>query len=766
MTCWLRKRNLLPALVFALAAGAGAWLVLLGAAAREGERMLIQQQLLSNVAAEIERRLSYTLTATYVLAQEVIRAGGRFDDFDAFARSTLEQLGGIANVQLAPDGVITDIHPLAGNEAALGHDILRDDRRSAEAHAAIATRALTLAGPFELVQGGVAVIGRNPVFLPDEGPDAGPDDGVGDGVGDGPREGRGEDRFWGFTSALIMLDDLLAGSGVEELAGKGYGYRLGRFDPALDRYLVFASAGKIDERSLAYADVVVPSGAWTLAIGPARAAGGIRTGAELALALLAAALLALFCRRVVDEPEQLRRRVAEQTRALDALAYTDSLTGLPNRNRFLGALETALARARRDGRPIALMLLDLDRFKHVNDVLGHDVGDRLLVEAGRRMRGCLPASALLARLGGDEFTVIVSGDGPVNRFGDGPGNDPGSGPGRGALAEAEAAARRIVGAIEAPFRLGEHEAHVSASVGICTSDDGASASDLLKAADQAMYDVKGNGRDGFAVFGEDMRTAIADELALVADLRRALARGELELLYQPIVGAATGTVASAEALPRWRHPTRGEIPPETFLRVAEANGLIRALGDWAFAEAAARLARWQAMGMAGFRIGVDASHARFRLDDPVPDWLAATAALGLRPGSLVIEVGEAVLLGDGRPLDALRAAGFEVALDDFGVGHLSLAALKSAGLHYVKLDESFVARLEPEGHDRALCRAIVSLAHRFGLRVVAEGVETARQHALLVADGCDFLQGALHCEPLDADAFEARYVAPPAARAA
>ena len=738
MTRWLRKRNLLPALVFALAAGAGAWLVLLGAAAREGERMLVQQQLLSNVAAEIERRLSYTLTATYVLAQEVIRAGGRFDGFDAFARNTLEQLGGIANVQLAPGGIITDIHPLAGNEAALGHDILRDDRRSAEAHAAIAARALILAGPFELVQGGVAVIGRNPVFLPDE--------------------GAREDRFWGFTSALIMLDDLLAGSGVEELAAKGYGYRLGRFDPALDRYLVFASAGRLDDRSLAYADVVVPSGAWTLAVGPTRAAGEIRTGAELALALLAAALLAMFCRRVVDEPEQLRRRVAEQTRELDALAYTDSLTGLPNRNRFLGALETALAAARRDGRPIALMLLDLDRFKHVNDVLGHDVGDRLLAEAGRRMRGCLPASALLARLGGDEFTVIVSGAGP----GAGPGGDAG----RGALAEAEAAARRIVEAIEAPFRLGEHEAHVSASVGICTSDDGASASDLLKAADQAMYDVKGNGRDGVAVFGEDMRTAIADELALVEDLRCALPRGELELLYQPIVGAATGTVASAEALPRWRHPTRGEIPPETFLPVAEANGLIRALGDWAFAEAAARAARWQAMGMPGFRIGIDASHARFRLDDPVPDWLAAAQALGLRPGSLVIEVDEAVLLGDGRPLDALRAAGFEVALDGFGAGPTSLSALKGAGLHYVKLDASFVARLEPGGDDRALCRAIVSLAHRFGLRVVAGGVGTARQHALLVADGCDFLQGALHCEPLDADAFEARYVAPATARAA
>ena len=726
MTRWLRKRNLLPALVFALAAGAGAWLVLLGAAAREGERMLVQQQLLSNVAAEIERRLSYTLTATYVLAQEVIRAGGRFEDFDAFARSTLEQLGGIANVQLAPGGVITDIHPLAGNEAALGHDILRDDRRSAEAHAAIATRSLTLAGPFELVQGGVAVIGRNPVFL--------------------PGEGAGEDRFWGFTSALIMLDDLLAGSGIEELAAKGYGYRLGRFDPALDRYLVFASAGRLDDRSLAYADVVVPSGAWTLAVGPTRAAGGIRTGAELALALLAAALLALFCRRVVDEPEQLRRRVAEQTRELDALAYTDSLTGLPNRNRFLGALETALAAARRDGRPIALMLLDLDRFKHVNDVLGHDVGDRLLVEAGRRMRECLPASALPARLGGDEFTIIVSGE--------------------GALAEAEALARRIVDAIEAPFPLGAHEAHVSASIGICTSDDGASASDLLKAADQAMYDVKGNGRGGFAVFGEDMRTAIADELALVADLGLALARGELELLYQPIVDAGTGTVAAAEALPRWRHPTRGEIPPETFLPVAEANGLIRALGDWAFAEAAARLARWQAIGDPGLRVGIDASHARFRLDDPVPGWLAATAALGLRPGSLVIEVDETVLLGDTRLLDALRAAGFEVALDGFGAGHSSLSALKAAGLHYVKLDASFVARLEPDGDDRALCRAIVALAHRFGLRVVAGGVETARQHALLVADGCDHLQGPLYREPLDADAFEARYVAPAAARAA
>ena len=734
MTHWMRKRNLLPALVFALAAGAGLGLVLLDGAARAGERRLVQQQLASNVASEIERRLSRALASTHVLAQEVIRSGGRLDDFERIAASTLERLDGIDSLQLAPGGVIDRMYPLAGNESAIGLDVLRAPRGREEALAALESRSLTLVGPFELVQGGIAAIGRNPVFLPVEGvPHA--------------------DRFWGFTSALVMLDGLLEAAGLDALAGRGHGYRLGRFDPGTGRYDVFARGGEVDEGALAYTEVLVPGGAWTLAIGPSHVAAGAALGPILGpilgivLALLVAACLAAWCRRVVDEPEQLRRRVAEQTRDLNALAYTDTLTGLANRNRFLLALEAALAAARTGGPPVALMLLDLDHFKNVNDVLGHDVGDRLLVEAGARMQGCMPPSALLSRLGGDEFTVIVRGEDPVE--------------------EARALAVRIIEAVEAPFRLGEHEAHVSASIGICASDRTVSSvSEILKSADQAMYEVKGNGRGGCAVFTEGMRAAIADEMRLVADLRLALRRGELELHYQPIVCAATGEVGKAEALLRWHHPVRGPVAPDVFVPLAEANGLIDAIGDWVFAEAAARVVRWQSMGVPGFQVSVNVSPVQFRLDDPVPDWLAAVAALGLRRDSLLVEITEGVLLGGRERLDALRAAGFEVALDDFGTGYSSLSYLKELDIDYLKIDKSFIRKLEPDSGDHALCRAIISLARRFGLKVVAEGVETDEQRELLCAERCDYLQGYLFSRPLEAAAFEARYIAPALSRAA
>ena len=420
-------------------------------------------------------------------------------------------------------------------------------------------------------------------------------------------------------------------------------------------------------------------------------------------------------------------------------ANFDALTALPNRHMFQDRLGQEIKKAKREGMLLALLFIDLDQFKQVNDSLGHDQGDALLVQAAGRIAGCVRASDTLARLGGDEFIVILAG--------------------LEQLASVERVAQNIVGALARPFELDGDSGVVSASVGIAFYPADAQAPEaLLKHADQAMYAAKQAGRNRYHYFTQDLQLAAQQRQRLAADLRGALAAGQFELVYQPIVNLASGDVERAEALLRWRHPERGLLQPGEFIAHAEHSGLISEIGDWVFRRAADQARQWQSALGRPFQISVNQSPGQFR-GDPAwcQGWPAYVAGLQLAPRSIVIDVTEGILL-DGaaevlQRLRSYRAMGLQVALDDFGTGYASLTHLKKFDIDFLKLDRVFVQDMVGDSGDLALCEAIIVMAHKLGLKVVAEGVETAAQHALLVQAGCDYAQGYVFAHALAPDEF-------------
>jgi diguanylate cyclase (GGDEF)-like protein/PAS domain S-box-containing protein len=422
-------------------------------------------------------------------------------------------------------------------------------------------------------------------------------------------------------------------------------------------------------------------------------------------------------------------------------ANYDELTGLPNRHMFMDRLRHEMRKADRSASFLALLFIDLDRFKEVNDRLGHPTGDRLLAEAARRVGACVRATDTLARLGGDEFTVILAG---LDRVG-----------------SVDRIAQAINAALARLFEFGEERAEVSGSIGIALyPPDARELSDLLARADQAMYASKKAGRNRFSYFTPDLQEAALARQGIAGDLRAAIAAQQFEILYQPIVALKTGAVHKAEALLRWRHPTRGLLGPAEFIPFAETSGLIVEIGDWVFREAARQVQRWQKTIDPGFQVTVNKSPVQFRRDAALyQTWLDYLHELDLPPQSIVIEINEGVLLdGVDKVIERLRqyrAMGLQVALDHFGTGYSSLSHLKRFDIDYVKIDQAFAATLEEEPGDLALCEAIIVMAHKLGLKVVAEGVETRVQRALLQDAACDYAQGFIFGRPMPADEFEA-----------
>jgi diguanylate cyclase (GGDEF)-like protein/PAS domain S-box-containing protein len=431
----------------------------------------------------------------------------------------------------------------------------------------------------------------------------------------------------------------------------------------------------------------------------------------------------------------------ESTELIWHQANFDHLTGLPNRHMFTDRLTQEAKKADRNGTFLALLFIDLDHFKEVNDRLGHAVGDALLVETARRIGGCVRSSDTLARLGGDEFTVILAG---LDHIG-----------------SVERIAQSVISVLGLPFELGQERAYISASIGIALyPPDATDIGQLLAHADQAMYASKNAGRNRFSYFTPDLQEAALARQTMAGDLRTAIAAQQFEILYQPIVSLKTGAVHKAEALLRWRHPTRGLLSPAEFIPFAESNGLIVDIGDWVFREAARQVQQWQRTIDPSFQVSVNKSPVQFRRDaDMYDEWFSYLGELALPPQSLLIEINEGVLLEGvekviGR-LRQYRTMGLQVALDHFGTGYSSLSHLKRFDIDYVKIDQSFVATLDADDGDLALCEAIIEMAHKLGLKVVAEGVETKVQRALLVDAGCDYAQGFIFARPMPAAELEA-----------
>ena len=421
-----------------------------------------------------------------------------------------------------------------------------------------------------------------------------------------------------------------------------------------------------------------------------------------------------------------------ERKELERRALHDTLTGVPNRLVLMDRLAHGLRRQRRSGHHLGVLLVDLDRFKLANDTLGHDVGDRLLTDAARRLERTVRETDTVARLGGDEFVVLAE---------DLTGRD-----------DALVLAERLVLAFEQPFRIDRGEVGIRASVGLTLAPPDAEASPehLLREADMAMYRAKAAGRDRYELFDELARKEAADRVRLASELRHALSRGELYLVYQPLVAVAESTVAGCEALLRWRSPGRGEVPPADFLTLAEENGLILPIGDWVLREACRQAAAWRREGRE-LTVSVNVSPTQLAQPDFVADVEAAALDAGLPLDRLSVELLEASFTEDPervvQTLRELRGQGVQIAVDDFGKGATSLSYFRELPLDMVKLDRAFVDGLHSGVEDRAIVAAVVSLADEMGMAVVAEGIETEEQLAEIRKLGCPFAQGFYFARP-------------------
>jgi diguanylate cyclase (GGDEF)-like protein/PAS domain S-box-containing protein len=420
-------------------------------------------------------------------------------------------------------------------------------------------------------------------------------------------------------------------------------------------------------------------------------------------------------------------------------ANYDALTDLPNRRLFLDRLEQEINKAHRSGASLAVLFIDLDRFKEVNDTLGHQSGDTVLVEAAKRIEKCVRSSDTVSRLGGDEFMVLLTDLDDHSHV--------------------EGIAEKILLSLSEPLKLGTDLFFTSGSIGITLYPNDAKTSDeLIKNADQAMYVSKNGGRNRFSYFTSEMQERAQARLKLASDLRRALDEKQFSLFYQPIIDLRTQKIHKAEALIRWSHPVRGLVTPADFIPFAEETGLIVEIGEWIFEEAANFLKEISRKTRQPFQISVNKSPVQFHKQLKGKDWVSYLHEIGVDPKQIVVEITEGLLLdGDITVKNRLlefRDAGIEVAIDDFGTGYSSLSYLNKFGIDYLKIDQSFIRNLRNGSSEMAISEAIIVMAHKLGLKVIAEGVETEEQRDLLVAAECDFVQGYLYSKPLSSKDFE------------
>jgi diguanylate cyclase (GGDEF)-like protein/PAS domain S-box-containing protein len=434
------------------------------------------------------------------------------------------------------------------------------------------------------------------------------------------------------------------------------------------------------------------------------------------------------------ERKELERQLAHQ-------AFHDALTDLPNRTLFTDRLGHALTRAARRKVSVAVLFLDLDRFKVVNDSLGHDVGDQLLAAVGRLLRDCVRRGDTVARLGGDEFTILLEDVATT--------------------ADAAHVAERIMAAMQAPFRLAGHEVCVSASIGIALSGGHtAEPEDLLRDADAALYRSKNRGKARYEVFDASMHARALERLQLENDLRHGIEQGDLRVYYQPIVNLGTGRITGVEALARWLHPTHGFIPPGEFIPLAEESSLILPLSRWVLSAACRQAAAWHGRypDAPAITVAVNLSVRQFQHPALVEEVAGVLRETGLDPRCLSLEITESMMMETAEATNAilrdLKALGVKLAIDDFGTGYSSLGYLKRFPVDTLKIDRTFVAGLGQDPEDTAIVHAVIRLAHTLGLEVTAEGIETAAQADNLRATGCELGQGYHFAKPLPAEALE------------
>lgn len=423
-------------------------------------------------------------------------------------------------------------------------------------------------------------------------------------------------------------------------------------------------------------------------------------------------------------------------------ATHDALTLLPNRILFMDRLESAMQRAQRENGQFAVMFFDLDRFKIINDTLGHHIGDQLLRGVADRLTQEFGKRAVIARMGGDEFMLLLESiESPQH---------------------APEFAQQVVECLQQPFNIQEYEIISTGSVGVCLyPQDGENIETLLKHADSAVYRAKERGRNTFQLFTADINANSLERLSIEQGLRRALEREELFLVYQPQISVATGRMVGMEALIRWRHPTRGLVPPLQFIPLAEETGLIVKIGEWVLRTACRQLAAWRAAGWSDLRVAVNLSGRQFKQHNLLESIDQVLISTGVPPEALELEITESVAMEDAAAaasvLQSLADKGVALSIDDFGTGYSSLAYLKSFPIDTLKIDRSFVRDIDRDPNDAAIARAIIAMAHSLGLKVIAEGVETRSHLEFLRGVGCDEMQGYLFSPPVSPQEVETMF---------
>lgn len=420
-------------------------------------------------------------------------------------------------------------------------------------------------------------------------------------------------------------------------------------------------------------------------------------------------------------------------------ANLDPLTGLPNRRHFIDGLEAELRKSPRANTINALLFIDLDGFKQVNDLFGHDAGDLVLMQASYRIQETIRDTDSLARLGGDEFTVLLKDLPDVGRV--------------------EFVCQEILARLSKPFTLGYENAYISASIGVAFSPmDAIAADDLLRKADTAMYSAKAAGKNQFSYFAQAMDDRAHMRLRVSAELRHAIAAGQLSLCYQPVIDLHNGCVCKTEALLRWRHPKLGQVSPNIFIPIAEEAGLMAEIGNWVFREATARTKQWIDHLNAPLRVALNKSPAQFNRRYMESHWLEHLRELDLPPSSIVVEITEGLLLHASDEVNAklleYRDAGIQVAIDDFGTGYSSMAYLQEFDIDYLKIDQSFVRGIPHNRGNCTIAETIIVMAHKLGQQVIAEGIETKEQADFLRQAGCDYGQGFYFSPPMPPDKIE------------
>ncbi len=670
----------------------------------EVERYQLLQQV-SHHAASIEAAVRTAVVVSESLRTEIVLNPTQSEaQFDTRIRLLLHDYPLFRNIALAPDLIIRYVYPLAGNEAILGVNYRHVPEQYAAIEKTVHSGGPLLAGPVKLVQGGTGLILRVPVFLPDK-------------------------RLWGIVAAVIPLERLLQQTQLDQLQADYFLALSGR-DGDINNPELFWGDQVLQGLPSVYANIRLPNGQWRLHAFP-RQTMPIFAGLPW-LFLPAGVLLTLLLSFGLYV---LLRLSQERQQALHTVAYQasfDPLTGLANRAILLRQLELMLIQAKAQRTPLAVLSLDLDEFKQVNESLGHVKGDQLLQLVTARLLEQIRGPELIARSGGDEFVLVLTETCQ--------------------LAALEQFCQTLLKAFQAPFIVTGTPLSISTSIGVALfPHDGVLAIDLLKHADRAMYEAKHLGRNTYHFYDAAMQKQADHFVHLHHEILQGIEQRQFFLVYQPIFDIAQQRFSKCEALVRWQHPERGLISPFNFISVAERTGAIRPLGQWILQQVFTDMQLFQQLGL-DLQVSVNRSSQEFNQHKVADEWLAQLAAAGLTPEQLILEITESVFMDTVSVQQSnvleLHQQGVKVAIDDFGTGYSALNYLSRYPVDFIKIDKSFIDHIAEQDKARALVAVLINMAKVLGVQVVAEGVESRAQFDLLGELGCDYIQGYYCARPL------------------